>query len=45
MLMCSTKVNETTGMHINGYGYWGLCEEELCPAHKGINISKSNLCK
>ena len=33
--MCSTKVNETTGMHINGYGYWGICEEELCPAYKG----------
>ena len=35
ILICSTKVNETTGMHIDGYGNWGICEEELCPAFKG----------
>ena len=35
VLMCSTKVNETTGMHINGGGHWGICEKEFCPSYKG----------
>ena len=38
-LICSTRVNETTGLHINGDSNWGVCEEELCPAYKGMYVS------
>ena len=35
-LMCSTKTNLTTNMHIDGFGYWGLCDDQHCPDIKGI---------
>ena len=34
-LMCSTKTNLTTNMHIDGFGYWGLCDDQHCPGIKG----------
>ena len=36
VMICPTKVNETTQEMVNGYGYWGECEEEHCPNLKGI---------
>ena len=39
-LMCSTKTNSSTNVHIDGYGYWGFCDEQHCPAMKGTIRSK-----
>lgn len=34
-LMCSTKTNSSTNVHIDGYGYWGFCDTQHCPDMKG----------
>ena len=35
-LMCSTKTNSSTNIHIDGSGYFGICDEKHCPKMKGI---------
>ena len=42
-LMCSTKTNSSTNVHINGYGHWGICDEQHCPELKGIPSPMINL--
>ena len=35
-LMCPTKTDNATNLHINGQGFWGFCDEKYCPKTEGM---------
>ena len=42
-LWCSTRTNLDTFEHEGGHGYWGYCEDDLCPITEGNYFIKKTL--